>query len=123
MDKVALKKTARDAGIVGALGILYYVWIRLTHIAIPCVLHEVTGLQCPSCGITRMFVSLFSLDFKAAFHYNQLLFFIWPVVGYEILYLLYKSYAKKDIPLWNYILAYSLVGFSVIFGIIRNVVL
>ena len=58
-------------GFVLGIGFAYVVWLRLTGIGIPCVVNTATGMLCPGCGISRMFLSLLKLDFPAAWHYNS----------------------------------------------------
>ncbi|SCW36066.1 Protein of unknown function [Ruminococcaceae bacterium YRB3002] len=104
-----------------ALGILYYFVIRNTGFSLPCIFRKFTGLKCPTCGITHMFMALFKLDFKAAFNYNQLMFFLWPFVGAEILFITYRGGNGMDLPKWNYVMIYLFVGISIVFGIMRNI--
>lgn len=69
-----------------ALGILYYFWILITDLKIPCVFYVVTKKYCPGCGITRMFLALLKLDFATAMRCNLLVFcllgpgFVWGIV-------------------------------------------
>ncbi len=37
-----------------------------------CIFYNITGIYCPSCGMTRAFVALSRLDFKSAFMYNPM---------------------------------------------------
>ncbi len=37
-----------------------------------CAFYGVTGIYCPSCGMTRAFVALFHLDLNSAFMYNPM---------------------------------------------------
>ena len=43
--------------------------------SIPCVFNLITGYYCPGCGITRMFISIYKLDFYQATVNNILLGF------------------------------------------------
>ena len=97
----AWKKTIRDITIIIIVGIVYYFINRFTGFGLKCAFHELTGLKCPSCGISHMFIDLFKLDFKSAYKDNQFLFFTWPLVGVEIIYLLYRHESTHDIPKWN----------------------
>lgn len=121
MNKRALKRTAIDAGITGLAGLAYYAFIRITGLSIPCYIHKLTGLLCPSCGITRMFLYLAGFDLKSAFEANQLLFFMWPFAAGMVFYVLYKFHAKEELPKLSYVLMFIMIGISVVFGIIRNV--
>ncbi len=67
-----------------SVGLGYYLFVSLTGWALPCQIYATTGYLCAGCGITRMFVCLFRLDFRAAFFHNPLmfvLFFLWNVVA------------------------------------------
>lgn len=46
---------------------------------IGCPFRWVTGIPCPACGITRAYVSFFSLDFKGAFLHHPL-FWLLPIL-------------------------------------------
>ena len=61
-------------------GVLYFVWVVLTDIYIPCPFKLLTGLKCPGCGITHMIMALFRLDFKEAFLSNPFLFVLLPLI-------------------------------------------
>ncbi len=114
------KRTIRDLIFLILGGFAYYLFNRFTGLGIPCAFHEITGLPCPSCGISHMFIHLFSLDFKSAFYDNQFLFFTWPLIAIEIVYLFYRTLeSKKDLPRWNFfaiIIFGTLLG---IFGVLR----
>ena len=44
-----------------------------------CVLRKITGLPCPSCGMTRSFYALFRGDIKTAFYYHPLFWSVPPI--------------------------------------------
>lgn len=77
-QKLRMKSSLKKTAIYLLLGLAYYVFVRLTGWGIPCVFSLVTGILCPGCGISRMFMALFRLDFHAAFHYNALVFCALP---------------------------------------------
>ena len=100
--------------------IILIVLTILDIISIPCLFHKITGLYCPGCGVTRMFLSLFKLDFYQAFRYNQFIFIMLP---FGILLFIDKIIKRenslyKKIP--NYVW-YIIIILLIIFGIIRNI--
>lgn len=78
---------------------------KVFNFTIPCLFHEITNLYCPGCGITRMFLSLFKLDFYQAFRYNPLVFILLIL---SIVYFLVKKIGKLNFKLPNYIYYYLL---------------
>lgn len=102
------------------VGIIYFIWIQATNIYIPCFYFLTTGLLCPGCGTTRMFLSLIQLDFAGAFAHNPvafLLFFVWNLIALLSFWgkpsfvkqgrFLYGVFAVSVIILWG-------------FGVVRN---
>ena len=49
-----------------------------------CPFHQLTGLNCPGCGLTRGFHALFQGDVLAALHYNAML----PVYAFILVYMI-----------------------------------
>lgn len=84
---------------------------------IPCLFHKITKLYCPGCGITRMFASIFKLNFKEAFNYNQFVFIL--LVLYIILTII-RLITKKEIKIPSIIL-YIIIILAIIFCILRNI--
>ena len=117
----AWKKTIRDITVIILIGIAYYFINRFTGFGLKCAFHELTGLPCPSCGISHMFIDMAALDFRSAFNDNQFMFLTWPLIAAEIIYLLYIHESKRDLPKANIavITVYTVLLF--IFGFIRIV--
>ena len=76
-DAVQKKILIIYGAILGA-GVLYAFLILHTPFRIPCLFREVTGLQCPGCGTSRMALTLMRFDIPAAFAYNPVAFFSFP---------------------------------------------
>ena len=114
---IAIKKYL----IILSVLVAYLIWIFLTDIKIPCITYKITGFQCPSCGITRMFLAILKFDFVSAFNYNAYIFVNLPFVAICILAteINYIKNNKYDFRILKYILIVELIGF-VIFGILRN---
>ncbi len=80
--KERMIRVLRNIGIIFAVGIGYLIFLTLTGKGIPCVFHVVSGLYCPGCGISRMFVCLARMDIRGALSQNALVmvmlpFFLW----------------------------------------------
>ena len=54
---------------------------------IDCPIHYLFHIYCPGCGLTRMIISIFKLDFYQAFRYNPYIFIL------LVLFILYGIYA------------------------------
>ena len=112
----------RDAVLVG-IGILYYIFIRVTGLAIPCVFRLITGFKCPGCGITSAVLSCARLDFAGAFRHNRYI----PVAAPVIIYLLVRSdylyikNGKAKLSLVENILLYACIVGAVLFAVLRNI--
>ena len=87
----------------------------------PCLFHKITGLYCPGCGITRMFISLFKLNFYQAFRYNPFAFILLILtLIYQTIKLIINHFSTNKIHLNNYIYI-TLLVLTICFGIIRNI--
>ena len=122
MKKRLLKASTKYIIIFSVL-LAYLIWILLTDIKLPCMIYQLTGYQCPGCGITRMFLSLLEFDFKSAFNHNPFLFIVIPLNLFCILYLEinYILKGKYRFGIIKYFLYLEVVGF-ILFGILRNVI-
>lgn len=86
--------------IVTSVCIFYY--------AVGCPIRWLTGVCCPSCGMTRAAVSLITLDFKSAFYYHPLVVCL-PVA--VVLFVFRKHFSEKllQIFFWLFIVALLIV--------------
>ena len=117
-----MKKNIKFLVLLG-IGILYFILGKLTGVYIPCVFHEVTGLYCPGCGVSRMIISLCHLNFEKAYFCNQLLFISTPIFLFLIIDTFISNIKNvkalyNRIPNWFY---YGYVVLLILFMIIRNI--
>ena len=97
--------------------------MRVTGFGIPCVFHTVTGLDCPSCGVTRMCLALLRLDFAAAFRYNAAILVLLPLgiaVAVRQAWLYVKTGHPKLSGVEMGIISFLIVALLV-FGVLRNI--
>ena len=67
------------------------VYIVFAAGGVGCPIHALTGVSCPGCGMTRAWLAVLRLDFKAAFYYHPL-FWTVPVA------LIVFFFRKKLLP-------------------------
>lgn len=98
--------------------------LLFTPFRIPCPLYELTGLQCPFCGGTRMADALLHFDFPAAFACNPYLLFALPLLialflAREWIYLRSGSYSFLR---WQRVALIVMASAGIVFGVVRNIV-
>ena len=76
---------------------IFILIIQLTPVT--CLFLQVTGVYCPSCGMTRAFHSIMSGNFISAFKYNILSIPLFVFILITIVSLLYEIIFNK----WAYI--------------------
>ena len=118
-----LKKLITKCAIAIAIGILYYLLVKLLNFGIPCIFYLASGKYCPGCGISRMFMALIEGDPVAAFGHNALIFSLLPFgVVYGIKYAIkYVKHGSTEITsIVDKIFLIILFVLTVIFWILRN---
>ena len=119
------KRLLRVALIGGGLLALlagYGVFYNVTGFGIPCMLHELTGLQCAGCGLTRAMAAVLRLELGAAFSYHALwpvfaLYLLWILVADSLVYIRRGELQFLPGKWWAHIpVAAVIVGY----GILRN---
>ena len=116
MRKKVLKIYAWILGIT----VPYLIWFLITGIGIPCFYRETIGFLCPGCGVSRMFINMFKLDFSAAFMCNPVmfvLFFIWNGIGILCIVDKFEFLRKTKFIFISFILTMVVL---VLYGILRN---
>ena len=104
------------------LGTAYALFVLRTGYGIPCMYKTLTGLDCPSCGISRTFLALFRLDIAAAFGYNPVILCLlplWLVLGARWCFL-YVRDGRGTPEKWMLATAVASMAVLVLYGIFRN---
>ena len=88
-----------------------------------CMVHELTGLQCPGCGGLRAVHQLSHGRLAAAWHLNPLLVALLPVVFWLGLREAVRALTGRQWPglVTRPLFGWLLVGVLLLFGILRNV--
>lgn len=122
-QKKRLKYVLKNTLIILIIGFAYYLFVKFTGLGIPCVFNLATGLQCPGCGISRMFVSLASLDFKTAFGYNAFVMVVGPIAAIFVLrhYIIYVLKGNQKSSRLETVLLIIALVLAIAFGILRNI--
>jgi hypothetical protein len=59
-----------------------------------CIIKNVFGVGCPGCGMTRAISSIFHGNVAAAFQYNKLIAFVFPLLGYICIKAIIQDYRQ-----------------------------
>lgn len=112
----------KKLGIVLAVGLAYYLFVRITGSGIPCLFYELTGKYCPGCGVSRMCMALLRLDLIAAFRYNALIMLLLPFGLFFGLrrWLIYVKTGTQDMELPETVAVSIAFVLAVAFWILRN---
>ena len=104
------------------IGVVYFFWVCITGVGIPCPFRLLTGYLCPGCGITHYCIALLQFRFADAYSANPFLFVLMP---FFIPYGIYRAhrviqtgrteYSRAEIGL----LLVTLVG-VIVFAVYRN---
>lgn len=103
-------------------GFGYALLVRRLGFGIPCMFKMFTGYDCPSCGISRMFLALFRLDLAAAFAFNPVILCLLPLfaaVGIRWAYR-YVRYGVAATEKWMNVSVLFSVAVLIVYGILRN---
>lgn len=110
---------------VGAILLGWYGLSRAGIVPMSCVFHELTGMYCPGCGITRMFEALLRGNPYQAFRYNQFLFGLLvatPVwIGIISVTRRSEKCSQEQIAKVNNGAIWLSLGGAAAFGILRNI--
>ena len=109
-------KERKAITIILVLGFTYALIVRYTPFCIPCFFQTVTGLKCPGCGITHVFMSLMDLDLYGAFHANRFLFVTSPIL--LLILILNKFYQKSSLVK---LLSVFYIILLLVWGVVRNI--
>ena len=114
------------AGIAFPLAILAVIfWVYFISRPLPCVIYNITGLFCPSCGATRAIISLMHGDVTAALR-NNIIITISVIPVFILLIRLWLGiilcrpnfFTLSKSAIW---IICVFAGFFILFGFVRNI--
>ena len=116
------KRVLRGAAELLALGIAYYIFVRLTNLYIPCPFRLITGWRCPGCGISHCLVNLATGRWQDAFRENQFVLLLSP---FALAYGAYRCYNyivydKEDYSIPEMAGCGIVLIAAIAFGVLRN---
>lgn len=77
------------------LGILALFLLVIYLVPVTCIFKQVTGISCPSCGMTRAFHYILNFNFIDAFYYNILSIPLFIFIVSSFIILIYEILANK----------------------------
>lgn len=77
------------------LTLLYCIPIDSESLSSICIIKRITGKKCWNCGMTRAFLSILHLDFKAAYQFNYNVVIVFPMTVGIYLHSWYKYIFQK----------------------------
>lgn len=88
--------------ILFALALVLCLWVALD---LPCPFRHLTGIPCPSCGMSRAWVAALRLDFAAAFSHHPL---FWSIPILAVFFIFGERILQKSgrLLLPTFLLAY-----------------
>ena len=92
-----------------------YILIKLNY---KCPFKNLFNIYCAGCGTTRMFLSMYKLEFYQAFRYNPLMFIYFILL---IIYIIFCFVKHKKIKIPSYKIIVFLILLMFIFMILRNI--
>ena len=87
-----------------------------------CPFHQLTGLNCPGCGLTRGFHALFHGDILGALHYNAMLPVYVFLIGYMLVSMFLIAVRGRGLS-WKIFPPSAMYAFmivTIIFSVARN---
>lgn len=70
--------------------ILYTIPVNNDILTKICIIKNITGRECPNCGMTRAFLSILHLEFETAYQYNSKVIVVFPLTVFVYLFSWYK---------------------------------
>lgn len=109
--------------LVAVIVYMYYQYDpSYSSLAPKCIVRQLTGYDCPSCGIQRAIHSLLHLDVERAFWLNPFIFVVAPYIVLLILTTLCKGevFCRMRQYVQHRVVIYSYIALYFIWWVVRN---
>lgn len=109
--------------LVAVIVYMYYQYDpSYSSLAPKCIVRQLTGYDCPSCGIQRAIHSLLHLDVERAFWLNPFIFVVAPYIVLLILTTLCKGevFCRMRRYVQRRVVVYSYIALYFIWWVVRN---
>lgn len=121
--RIRIKKLITWGAIALAALIAYALFVHFTGLAIPCLFHTVTRLNCPGCGISRFGISVLQLKWSEAIRYNYMaplivIYVAYVIVSASVCYIRTGLWKVTPKPAW---LNWVFLALLLIWSIFRNI--
>ena len=110
----------KKTGIIALLGLAYGCFADITGISVPCPVRYLTGVLCPGCGITTLFLSVAHGDLHSAKQANAFIFYTLPLLIVFYYYGVIASHSRVSFIVNRFLMPLYLVAL-ITFGIYRNI--
>lgn len=116
-----VRESLRIAGALLLCGLVYAALYRM-GLRISCPIHTLTGLYCPSCGVSRMCMHLLAGEWQKAFSCNPALFCLLPPLALLLARaeLNYWRTGRRTLSRLLQAGIWCAVAVLILFGILRN---
>lgn len=120
--RTRLIKVVKPTVILLTIGFIYIIIHNVTGFGLFCPINKFTGLYCPGCGVSRMFLELSRLNFGAAFSSNCVVFCLLPIfLGFLIYHCCrYIRCGDRSMKRWENILCIVCIVVLLAFAVVRN---
>lgn len=111
----------KTGGLLLLCGLIYAAFYR-AGVRLGCPIYALTGLYCPSCGVSRMCMHLLAGQWRAAFFCNPALFCLLPALALLLVRteLSYWRTGRRTLGRRQQAFIWCAVAGLVLFGILRN---
>ena len=90
---------------------------------LPCPLYQITGWQCPFCGVQRGIMALLHGDISTWWYYNPVVWCLVPYFAILVVGEVYRPLQKNRFvkACYNNMVIFSIAALLLIWGVIRNI--